>query len=180
MSDAYCGSISDREIFIKSNLIDKFESGDYICADRGFTISDLLEDKGVILNIPPFLRGKSYLSEKEVMETRVIANRRIIIERVIGRAKKMTILKDCSPRFMQVFTKKLVTSELGIPLVKFGIPSISGNDTIGKSLPVVGLCHVCNWLVLLVLSFSSTLPTRYKNIFSYVLLNGFLYVSLIT
>lgn len=94
VSDAFGGSISDREIIIKSNIVERFKNGDVVLADRGFEISDLLENKGVVLNIPPFLRGKEYFSEEEVMKTRVIANRRIIIGRVIGRAKVNNILTD--------------------------------------------------------------------------------------
>lgn len=73
VSDVYGGSISDREIVIKSNFIAKLNKGEFIMADRGFNISDLLKGNGVLFNIPPFLRGKSHFSEKEVMETRAVA-----------------------------------------------------------------------------------------------------------
>ena len=46
-------SISDRELFQKSALIDLLETGDSVMADRGFTIADILHEKGIILNIPP-------------------------------------------------------------------------------------------------------------------------------
>lgn len=46
-------------------------------ADRGFNIQDLLEEKGVRVNIPPFLKGKEQLSGNELVETRRIANTRI-------------------------------------------------------------------------------------------------------
>ena len=38
-------------------------------ADRGFDIQDDLALLGVRLNIPPFLKGKSQLIEKELVET---------------------------------------------------------------------------------------------------------------
>lgn len=53
--EAFVGSTSDREIVIKSGLIDQLEKGDAIMADKGFDISDLLESKGVLPYIPPFL-----------------------------------------------------------------------------------------------------------------------------
>lgn len=97
ISDLFGGSISDREITVKSQFIDKLVAGECVLADRGFEISDLLEDKGVALNIPPFMRGKLQLSEKEVMVTRAIANRRILIEQINARAKKNKILVDVMP-----------------------------------------------------------------------------------
>lgn len=89
ISDLFVGSISDREIIIKSGILEKLKRGDSILADRGFDISDLVENKGVTLNIPPFLKGRKQFSHYEVMKTRIIANRRILIENVNGRAKKI-------------------------------------------------------------------------------------------
>lgn len=93
VSDAYGGSITDRKITESSGILNLVEETDFILADRGFDISDLLEDKGVVLNIPPFKRNKQ-LTEEEIIQTRAIANRRIIIENIIGSAKKNKILID--------------------------------------------------------------------------------------
>lgn len=79
ISEAFVGSISDREIIIKSGFLDIVTKGDAILADKGFDVSDLLEEKGVVINIPPFLRGKEQLNDFEVMKTRIIPNRRILI-----------------------------------------------------------------------------------------------------
>ena len=49
-------------------------------ADRGFDIEEDLVLLGVKLNIPPFLRGKLQLSEKELIATRRIASLRIHVE----------------------------------------------------------------------------------------------------
>ena len=43
-------------------------------ADQGFDIEDDPLLRGVRLNIPPFLCGKSQLSEKELVVTRRIAS----------------------------------------------------------------------------------------------------------
>ena len=43
-------------------------------ADRGFDIMEDLAPLGVMLNIPPFLRGKSQLESKELVQTRRIAS----------------------------------------------------------------------------------------------------------
>lgn len=97
ISDLYGGSISDRELTIKCGILEKdWERKDILMADRGFTIQDLFEQKGVRVNIPPFLNGKPQLSENELMETRRIATIRIHVERAIERIKNYHIL-DFSP-----------------------------------------------------------------------------------
>ena len=52
-------------------------------ADRIFDIESDLIAVGVKLNIPPFLKGKSQLLEKEMVETRHIALVHIHVERAI-------------------------------------------------------------------------------------------------
>ena len=54
ISQLYTGSISDREIVIRSGfLAQEFSEGDSVMADKTFTIQDLLP-LGTSLNIPPF------------------------------------------------------------------------------------------------------------------------------
>ena len=62
-------------------------------ADKGFTIADLLEIRGVSLNIPPQKKTEQ-LNENELILTRRIANLRIHVERAIGRIKSYKILND--------------------------------------------------------------------------------------
>ena len=52
VSDAYEGSISDKEIVRVSGFLDFLNPGDVVMADRGFLIKELL--KHVKLIIPPF------------------------------------------------------------------------------------------------------------------------------
>ena len=87
------GSISDRELFEKSGLLEMLEPGDSVMADRGFTIADLLHTKGVTLNIPP-MKTSDQLTEREIITTRRIAALRIHVERAIGRLKRFRILND--------------------------------------------------------------------------------------
>lgn len=93
ISQLYGGNISDRELTIKSGLLDLLEPGDSVMADKGFTIADLLYDRGIELNIPPMKTGPQ-LSEDDVILTRRIANLRIHVERAIGRIKTFRILHD--------------------------------------------------------------------------------------
>ena len=81
------------ELFEKSGLLDLLEPGDSVMADRGFTIADLLDAKGVKLNIPP-MKVNDQLSETELITTRRIAALRIHVERAIGRVNNFKILND--------------------------------------------------------------------------------------
>ena len=93
VSKLHGGSTSDRELFERSGLLSLLEPGDSIMADRGFTIADLLDTKGVSLNIPPMKVGEQ-LSDTELVATRRIAALRIHVERALGRIKNYKILND--------------------------------------------------------------------------------------
>lgn len=107
ISDAYGGSISDRKITKESGILELIEEGQFVLVDRGFVISDLLEEKGIRLNMPPFKKG-TQLSEEDIMKTRAIANRRIIVENIIGLAKKNKILKDCVSAKMFPYVNEII------------------------------------------------------------------------
>ena len=91
ISDLYPGSISDKELTRKSGILELLQRGDSVMADRGFDIQDDLTPLGVKLNMPPFLRGKSQLDYKEMVETRRIASVRIHVERAMERIKNYHI-----------------------------------------------------------------------------------------
>lgn len=82
ISQLYTGSISDREIVVRSGLLDlPLEENDSIMADKGFTIQDLLP-LGVSLNIPPFLGSSSQMPAEDVVLTQEIASLRIHVEQI--------------------------------------------------------------------------------------------------
>ena len=87
VSKLYAESISDKELTCFSGIMDLLEPGDSVMDDRGFDIQDELALCGVRLNIPPFLKGKSQLSESKLVETRRIASVRIHVERAMERIK---------------------------------------------------------------------------------------------
>ncbi|KAG0421672.1 hypothetical protein HPB47_002452, partial [Ixodes persulcatus] len=69
--------VSEATALIKSGLLERpFEARDSVMADKGSKIQDLLEKKGVSLNIPPFLTKEQFLAG-EVQETQDIAALRI-------------------------------------------------------------------------------------------------------
>lgn len=107
VSDVYGGCISDRRIIEESGFLNLLQKNNYVLADRGFDISDLLENKGVHLNIPPF-KTKKQLSELDVAKTRAIANRRILIEQLNGLAKKNRIIVDRMPVHMWSMANQII------------------------------------------------------------------------
>ena len=100
VSKLYAGSISDKELTRCSGIMDLLQPGDSVMADRGFDIQDDLALQGVRLNIPPFLKGKSQLSESELVETRRIASVRIHVERAMERIKNFHIFDRTIPSSM--------------------------------------------------------------------------------
>lgn len=77
-------------------------------ADRGFTVRDLSADKGIALNISPFLDGKQ-LAPEEIQRGRQIASLCIHVERTIGRIKNYAILKGTFPNTMIRLANQIVS-----------------------------------------------------------------------
>lgn len=98
ISKLFGGSVSGRELTIQCGILDLFEHGDSVMADRGFMIADLLAARGVDLNIPPS-KLQPQFAEDELVETRRIASVRIHVERAIGRLKLYHIM-DSIPNCM--------------------------------------------------------------------------------
>ena len=106
VSKLYGGCISDRQLTIQSGLLDLLEPGDAIMADKGFLIADLLEPRGVSLNIPP-LKLNDQFTEAEMLETRRIASVRIHVERAIGRVKTFRILSSTIPNTIAAVAEQI-------------------------------------------------------------------------
>lgn len=70
---------------------------------------DVLAEKGVDLNIPPFMEGREQLPADEVKHGRGIASLRIHVERAIGRIKNYTILKGTLPITMIRISNQIVS-----------------------------------------------------------------------
>lgn len=90
--------------------------------DRGFDIEDLMLI-GARLNMPPFLRGKTQLSENELIITRCIASLRIHVERAMERIKNCHIFDRIIPVSLtdiadRIFYVCCVLTNFQQPLVK--------------------------------------------------------------
>ena len=111
VSKLYVGSISDVELTSVSGYLKTLDGKDgvSVMADRGFTIRDLLKEKNISLNIPPFLEGRKQLSTQDIKHGRGIASLRIHVERVIGRIKNYSILKGTLPISMIRIADQIVS-----------------------------------------------------------------------
>lgn len=114
ISDGWGGRVSDKEITLKSGILEYIETGDQVLADRGFTVQEEFATKGGILEFPSFTKGKSQLSTNEVDHSRKVANVRIHIERVIGRLRKWTILNTIIPISQVDLTDEIMVTIAGL------------------------------------------------------------------
>ena len=108
LSDTFEGGISDREIFVKSQMVNFMEPGDLVIADRGFLIKDILQQHNIELNIPPFLNGRTRLTAAEEILTKRIARVRIHVERAIERMKKFKIIGKKVPLVFKPIVSQMV------------------------------------------------------------------------
>ena len=78
-------------------------------ADRGFTISDLLEPLDVELIIPNFLKGRDQLSTLETIRSQNISAESIHVERMIESFKNFRIFESDIPITMLGKINEIVT-----------------------------------------------------------------------
>lgn len=93
VSDAYGGSISDRELFEKCGIINLLQKGDIILGDRGFNIQHLVTHMDVTVNMPHFFnKGSNQFEAHQLRKSKKVSSERIYVERVIGLGKTFKIL----------------------------------------------------------------------------------------
>jgi len=97
LSELYTESISDKELTKMSNVIDCLDFGDDVMAEKGFAIQDDFAAKGVTVNIPSFLEGKTQFSIEEMEHNKKIASLRIHVEGCIERMKNWHIFDKRLP-----------------------------------------------------------------------------------
>ena len=97
ISRCWGGRASNKLITSKSGFLDYLIHGDLILADRGFDITEDLALQGSTLAIPPFTKGKTQLSQREVEISRELSRVRIHVEQAIGRIKPYKLLQHTFP-----------------------------------------------------------------------------------
>ena len=108
VSDCFEGSISDKQITRKSGFLDKIQPGDVVLADRGFTIHDLLAEKGATLEIPPFREGRKQFTKEECIRSKLLSRARIHVERFNERIKKYRIISGIVPLSLTPLLSQIV------------------------------------------------------------------------
>ena len=74
VSSLFTGCMSDVEITRLCGILDLLEEGCSVMADKGFTIEKYLQQKNVMLNIPPFWTAdRTQFTIVEVFESQSIA-----------------------------------------------------------------------------------------------------------
>ena len=94
ISKGWGGRTSDQHVTENSGFLKYLIYGDTVMADRGFNIAEAVRKYGARLQIPSFTKRKEQLRAKEIESTRMIANVRIHVERVIGNLRKKYSLLD--------------------------------------------------------------------------------------
>ncbi|GFT35139.1 uncharacterized protein TNCV_352751 [Trichonephila clavipes] len=87
ISEFLTGSISDKEGFIRSKLMDRLEPNDVVMADKGFLIANELEKIGCKLYRPIFLEDKIQFDLSEMVSNCQLSNKRVTVERAISKIK---------------------------------------------------------------------------------------------
>ena len=109
------GRASDKAIFEKMAVLDELEPFvDAVMSDKGFHVEKALEERGIILYRPPFLRKSSQFSKEDAMSTVEIAAARVHVERVIGRIKGFKILQQTVPWSMVPSMESIIVVVCGI------------------------------------------------------------------
>ena len=106
--DTYEGSINDKQIFVKSGLLDLLQPGDLVIADRSFLIKDSLLERKVDPNTPPFLGKRYRLTAKEEILTKRIARVRIHVERANEQMVKFKIIFKVAPLSLKPAISQIV------------------------------------------------------------------------
>ena len=131
VSQLYTGSISDKEIVIRSGFLETLKNkvkvgeilaADAVMADKGFDIGDELKKINLGLNIPPFLANQSAFTEGDVIKTQTVAQHRIHIERAIGKVRRFQIFSSEIPINMfgtinQIWTICCILSNFAEPIL---------------------------------------------------------------
>ncbi len=94
VSGLYAGSISDRELFKQSGIIDVLTPDMAIMVDKGFLIDNLVPCK---IHRPAFVTKGTQMSAGEVRHTQSVARLRVHVERLIRRVKEHKLFDAVIP-----------------------------------------------------------------------------------
>ncbi|XP_070828615.1 uncharacterized protein [Chaetodon trifascialis] len=94
ISSVYAASISDKDIVMKSGVLNLLEPGDEVMAAKSLEIKDLLDAIAAHLVIPPFSRPNRQFSQDSATHTPHADLLKVHIDKALGRIKEFHILDD--------------------------------------------------------------------------------------
>lgn len=95
ISRGFGGRSSDKEITLKSGILNKLKENNLVLADKGFLIEKEVIEKKAFLHMPCFVKNITQLEPEDVEHTRETANLRIHVERLISTLRrKFNICSD--------------------------------------------------------------------------------------
>lgn len=98
VSEAFGGRASDKEIVKSSGFLGLIREGDFVMADRGFLIEDLLAPLNASIAYPAFKKKNQQLEPLDAVHSKELSSLRIHVERLIGSLRqKFLILTDIIP-----------------------------------------------------------------------------------
>ncbi|XP_077557869.1 uncharacterized protein LOC144173249 [Haemaphysalis longicornis] len=97
VSKAWGGRTSDKEVTLRSGLLDKVTQGDVFLVDRGFRCNDMFAARGATLLMPSLTKKRAQLPGAEVTTSRKLSRVRIHVERAIQRLKVFRIFQTVLP-----------------------------------------------------------------------------------
>ncbi len=95
VSNVYGGSVSDRQVIERSDLVRMCSANNSTMADKGFNVQDIIAPLEIHINIPTFLTNCNKFDSLTLVYDRKVARQRVYTERVIGLAITYKIL--CQP-----------------------------------------------------------------------------------
>ena len=109
VSELFPGSTSDKEITVKSGLLNHLQAGDEIMADKGFLIQDELASihVGAFLTTPVFLKSRKQFMKEEAEKNKKVACLRVHVERCMERIKNWHILDAKIPITLAPFASDI-------------------------------------------------------------------------
>ena len=90
-----------------SGILDLLEPGDSVMAGKGFNIDELLREKELGLNLPPFLQNQAQFSAANVLEKKTIAKLRVHFGRAIRRIREFHFFNSDVPLSTLGFVNQL-------------------------------------------------------------------------
>ncbi|XP_077506275.1 uncharacterized protein LOC144115681 [Amblyomma americanum] len=97
VSKAWGGRTPDKEITLRSGLLDKVKEGDVFLVDRGFRCGEMFAARGATLLMPSLTKNRAQLPGAEVTTSRKVSSVRIHVERAIQRLKVFRIFQTVLP-----------------------------------------------------------------------------------